>query len=171
MEVWNKFNPRERMVGLGAAIVIVGWILSLVGSFGLGSNIIALLGAIAALVVLYLKYAPNQNIAWPAPVPLILLGISGITALLAAVTLLQWVSILGAFAGFLGVGLVSVVVTAIGAGLMVWGSWQEYQVAPKTPGTPSAGSGYSSAPPPPPAAPPPPPAQTARPDEDDLPPV
>jgi hypothetical protein len=183
VEVWNKFNPRERMIAIGALIVIVGWIVSLVSAFGIGGNTITLIGAIAVLVILYLKYAPNQNITWPAPVPLILLGISGISGLLALVSLLQWVSLLGGFASVFGLALISAVVTAVGAALMVWGSWQEYQLSPKTTGTTSSAPGPApTAPPPAPPAPPsqapsapPPPATPApppiRPEDDDRPPV
>lgn len=169
-EVWNKLNPRERLTAIGALVVALGWIIGLAGSFGLGGNTIALLGAIAVLVILFLKYSPNQNITWPAPVPLINLGISAIVALLALLGLVQWLQLAG-FGSFLGAAIIAAIVTAVGAALMIWGSWQEYQLT-----KPATTSAPASSPPPaapPPAAPvaPPPAAYEPPSDTDDLPPA
>jgi len=164
-EVWNKLNPRERLTAIGALVVALGWIIGLAGSFGLGGNTIALLGAIAVLVILFLKYSPNQNITWPAPVPLINLGISAIVALLALLGLVQWLQLAG-FGSFLGAAIIAAIVTAVGAALMIWGSWQEYQLTkPATTSAPASS--------PPPAAPvaPPPAAYEPPSDTDDLPPA
>ena len=154
-EVWNKFNPRERLTAIGAGIVILAWLVGLVGSYGFGSSIVALLGAIAVLVILYLKYAPNQSITWPAPIPLIVLVIAAIVALLALLGLIQGLQIFGVGLGsFLGLYLVSIVLNVIGAAVMTWGAWQEYQLTQST-GT-TRGSTGTTAPPPAPMAPPPP---------------
>ncbi len=169
-EVWNKLNPRERLTAIGALLVALGWIIGLAGSFGLGGNTIALLGAIAVLVILFLKYSPNQSITWPAPIPLINLAISAIVALLALLGLVQWLQLAG-FGSFLGAAIIAAIVTAVGAALMIWGSWQEYQLTkPATTSAPAS--------PPPPAAPPPatpaaPPPTSYEPpsDTDDLPPA
>ncbi len=169
-EVWNKLNPRERLTAIGALLVALGWIIGLAGSFGLGGNTIAILGAIAVLVILFLKYSPNQSITWPAPIPLINLAISAIVALLALLGLVQWLQLAG-FGSFLGAAIIAAIVTAVGAALMIWGSWQEYQLTkPATTSAPAS--------PPPPAAPPPatpaapPPASYEPPsDTDDLPPA
>jgi hypothetical protein len=150
MQIWEKFNPRERQAAIGAGLVIVAWIVSLT-TFGIGSYTLALLGAIAVLVIYYLKYT-NTSINWPAPVSLIVLGISGIVALLAIVALLGWISILSL--GFIfGMNIVAVVIQAIGAGLMAWGAWQEYQI--EKPAMPTMSSNRTAEPPPPP-----PPAST-----------
>ena len=71
-EIWNKFNPRERLTGIGALIVLLAWIFGIIGR-GLGIGSLGLLGAIAVLVVLYLKYA-NPDIKWPVHVSLITLA-------------------------------------------------------------------------------------------------
>ena len=84
-EIWQKFNANERMAAIGAGIVVVAWIIGIASPYGIGASTVALLGAIALLAVLYLKYAPNQNINWPAPIPVLLLAISGIVALIALV--------------------------------------------------------------------------------------
>ena len=169
-EVWNKLNPRERLTAIGALVVALGWIIGLAGSFGLGGNTIALLGAIAVLVIFFLKYSPSQNITWPAPIPLINLAISAIVALLALLGLVQWLQLAG-FGSFLGAAIIAAIVTAVGAALMIWGSWQEYQLT-----KPATTSAPASSPPPaapPPAAPvaPPPAAYEPPSDTDDLPPA
>src|SRR5512143_1712959 len=88
-DLWNKFNPRERISAAGAGILILAWLVGIVArGFGVGS--IALLGAIAVLAILYLKYAPNQNIQWPIATSLLILGISALVALFALLTLLDW---------------------------------------------------------------------------------
>jgi hypothetical protein len=167
-EVWNKLNPRERLTAIGALVVVLGWIISLASPFGLGGNILALLGAIAVIVILFLKYTPSQNITWPAPISLIVLGISAVVAVVALLALLPWLSSFGGI-GYFGVGFIAVIATVVGAALMAWGAWQEYNLT--KPAT-SVGSAPSSAPP---ASPPPPPAPTTPPpsasDTDDLPPA
>jgi hypothetical protein len=167
-DVWNKFNPRERLTAIGAGIVILGWIVSIAG-YGIGAGTISLLGAIAVLVVFYLKYSPNQSITWPAPIPIIVLGISGVVALLAAIDVLTSLRYVGLF-GF-GVGLAALILEAVGAALMAWGAYQEYDLTKPATGV---GSTTSAAPPTaPPSTPTPatPPAATPPADSDDLPPV
>lgn len=170
-EVWNKLNPRERLTAIGAGLVVLAWVVGIVAR-GFGVNSLGLLGAIAVIVVLFLKYAPNMNITWPIPVPLITLGISAIVALFAVLTLIDWlgyIELLGATA------IISFALYVIGAIIMLWGSWQEYQVEkPAMPNFSGMGSSSSAPPPaaPPPAAPTAPaPPPTAPSDTDDLPPA
>jgi hypothetical protein len=149
-EMWNKLNPRERLTAWGTLAVIIGWIIGLTASYGIGGGGLSLIGAIAVLVIFYLKYAPNQTVTWPAPVPTIVLVISAIVAIGALLTLLDMLRFLGLVGyGFVAGAILAGVVTAGGAVLMLWGAWQEYQLtAPATrPG---------STPPPAPPAPEPP---------------
>ncbi len=147
-EIWNKFNPRERLSGIGAALIILGWIVSL-ASYGVGAGTVALLGAIAVLVILYLKYAPNQNITWPAPTSLLILGISAVVALLVLLDLLR---VLGVLSFFGATAILAILLEVAGSAVMLWGAWQEYQIV--KPAMPSFGS--TTTPPAPPAATPPP---------------
>ena len=120
-EIWAKFNANERLVAIGSLVVVVGWILGLISPFGIGANTLALL---AAIVVLYLKYAPNTNVTWPAPLAVILLGISIVAAIGALLGL-----------GLLSVGgvyLLAEIATIVGAAIMVWGSYQEWNVSKRT---------------------------------------
>jgi hypothetical protein len=162
-DIWKQFNPRERLSAIGAGLIILGWIVGIF-SYGLGSSTIGLLGAIAVLAILYIKYSPTMKVTWPAPVSLLILGISAIVALLALLDLLTWLPRLG-LAGYFGGGLiVTLVLSVVGAALMVWGAWQEYQIV--KPAMPNFGSTSSSTTTPPPAAPPPvspPPAAPAAP--------
>ena len=95
-EILAKINPREKLIGIGAIVFAVGWLVGLVlasvsyaglvsvnvwnESGGTGIGFVGLLAAIAAVVVIYLKYAPNMKITWPAP-------------LASAVTSLSWYSL------------------------------------------------------------------------------
>jgi hypothetical protein len=139
-EWWKKLNANEKLVMYGAAIVVLGFLLSL-GSFG-GYGSFDLIAAIAIAVIYWLKYSPNK-ITWPAPVQTIVFGIAGFAAVVAVLALFVALSFIFAF-GLYGI---SVLVNAIGAGLMAYGAWKEYQAMPKTtpPATPPA-------PPAPPAA-------------------
>jgi hypothetical protein len=180
-EVWNKLNPRERLTAIGAGLVLLAWLVGIVAR-GFGVNSLGLLGAIAIIVVLFLKYAPNMNITWPIPVPLITLGISAIVALLAVLTLIDW---LGYIELLSATAIISFALYVIGAIVMLWGSWQEYQVEkPAMPNFSGSSASSSTPPPPPPAATPPPATATPPPtaptaptppppasDTDDLPPA
>lgn len=129
-EIWQKFNANERLVGIGAIVILIAWIVGIVSPYGIGASTISLLGALAVLAIYYLKYAPNQNINWPAPIPTLVLGISAVVALLAVLTALQWLGVGLGFYG--GLGIVAILGQAVGAVIMVWGAWQEYQAQPKT---------------------------------------
>jgi hypothetical protein len=97
------------------------------------------------LVIYYLKYAPNQSINWPAPIPTIVLVITGISAIFAVLGLLGLLSVLslvGAFGGFFVGYILAGLANAVGSGMMALGAWREYQAMPKA----------SAPPPPPPAA-------------------
>jgi hypothetical protein len=158
---WQKLNANERMAATGAVVVFIVSLLS--------TSWISLVGSGIVLATYWLKYSPNQNINWPAPIELINVVISGIMAFFAAIAVLFALGVgsfglgmIGAFGGFFGgiylVLVASAIVYAIAAGAMFVGTWREYQAMPKTPATPS------SSPPPPPASPseqptsPPPPA-------------
>lgn len=126
MTFYNKLNANERLVAIGAAIVIISWLVSLTSTFGFGVGSVPLIGAIAVLVIYYLKYSPTQSITWPMPVQTIVLVISAIAALLALIGALPGLS---SIASLYGIALIG---TVVGAGLMAWGAWQEYQAMPKT---------------------------------------
>jgi hypothetical protein len=152
---WQKLNANERMAATGAIVVFIVSLLS--------GGWIAVLGAAAVLVVYWLKYSPNQ-VTWPAPVELINLVISGILGLFALVGALALIGMSGLGFGMFGVGggffggfwiIVAAIAIAfiVGAGMMVLGTWREYQAMPKT-ASPTTQTTPSAPPPPPPAAPP-----------------
>ncbi len=149
-DVWNKLNPRERLSAIGAGLIILGFIVSLT-SYGVGAGSVALIGAIAVLGILYVKYAPNMNVTWPAPAPLLILGISGIVALLVLLDLLRVIGVLSFFGA---TAILAILLEVAGAAVMAWGAWQEYQVV--KPPMPNFGSTTTTTPPAStPAAPPP----------------
>jgi hypothetical protein len=138
----SRLNANERMALWGSLIV---FILSLIGTSWL-----SLILSAAVVVVYYLKYSPTSKITWPIQVELINVALAGIVGLLAVLGLLAVVGFGGLF-GALGFGfglfggvyflvLILAVVNAIGAAMMVLGTYREYQAMPK------------ATPPPPPAA-------------------
>ncbi|NJD29770.1 MAG: hypothetical protein FIA92_15950 [Chloroflexi bacterium] len=130
-EFWGKLNPNERMVAWGAIAIIV---LSILGGGWLG-----LIGAAAVLVIYWLQYSPDQNIKWPAPVPLIVLVISAVLAISAVLGVLTVFGFAGMGFGLaygLGFGLlgglyvlymIAAIVGLIAAAAMALGAWREYQ--------------------------------------------
>jgi hypothetical protein len=123
---YNKLNANERLVGIGAVILIISAIVGLTSSFGMGVGTLALLGAIAVLVIYYLKYSPTQNITWPMPLQTIVLAISAVVAVVSILTALPYLRDIGSLFGLSLIGAV------VGAVVMAWGAWQEYQAMPKT---------------------------------------
>jgi hypothetical protein len=128
---YNKLNANERLVAIGAVIVIIAWLLGIASSFGFSTGTIPLLGAIAVLVIYYLKNSPTQSVAWPMPVQTIVLAIAAISAVLGILGVLPFLSLLGAFADA-PLLILSALGTAVGAVIMAWGAWQDYQAMPKT---------------------------------------
>ena len=155
-EILAKINPREKLIGIGAIVFVVGWLVGFLlasvsyagftagnvwnSSGGTGIGFVGLLAAIAAVVVIYLKYAPNMKITWPAPIPVILLGIAGVAAVIALYLLWNnfsnsqdWnklASLAGAaYPSWPITDYIAVAGVVVGAGIMVWGAYQEWTLS------------------------------------------
>jgi hypothetical protein len=150
-ELWAKISARERFVVYGAVAVLVGWLvgqfiatvnlcggLNIAGCpsfsyFSAGNSgsfaILGLVAAIAAVVILYLKVAPNMNITWPMPVAQILLGVSAATLVFGALVVLMQLSY-----GLAGAPVTMWIADLLfvgGGALQAWGAYQEW-LASKT---------------------------------------
>jgi hypothetical protein len=125
-QVWAQLNARERLVGYGSGLVVIGWLLGAIISGGYlgvaGVGIIALLGAVADLGVMYAKHAPGMQVTWPAPYAVILFGIGAVVGLLVLLQLLQLIGLLA----FLGSFILPLACYVVGAALMAWGGYQEW---------------------------------------------
>jgi hypothetical protein len=133
VEFYNKLNANERLAAIGAIAIAVAWLIGVLVGYGFGVSSVGLLGAIAVLVIYFLKYSPTQSITWPAPVPTIVLIIAAVAALLTLLNVVQLLAFLG------GVQLIVAIASVAGAAIMVWGAWQDYQAQPKQ--TPPASGG------------------------------
>jgi hypothetical protein len=141
-EILAKLTKNEKLIGIGAVVVAVAWLVgwlitdswySLSGAQTMG--LLALVAAIVAVVVLYLKYAPNMNITWPAPLPVLLLGIAAVAGVVALIGLLQAFTY-DPFAGYgnlIGVKAnkpimlyVAAAGVVVGAGLMVYAAYLDW---------------------------------------------
>jgi hypothetical protein len=174
-------NPRERLSAIGAGLLVLAWLVGLI-TYGAGASTIALLGAIAVLAILYIKYTPTMKVTWPAAVSLMVLAISAVIALIVLVDLLQILPYLGLARYFGGAVILILLLEVAGAALMAWGAWQEYQVdKPQLPewarGAGAGASGSATTTPPPTASPAPVPPAAAPPpasladDHDEAPPA
>ena len=159
-EVWNKLNPRERFTTFGVGMVVVGFLLSVL-DYSAGGTTLSLLAALGVLVVFFLKYSPNSNVNWPAPVPTIVLGLSVVALIAAALEVLRWVSFI--LSNLLGLWSAGTIIILVGTIVMVWQSWLEYQAeqpassaaAPAAPAAPAAAAPVAPAEPAAPEAAPP----------------
>jgi hypothetical protein len=134
MGFWNKLNVNEKMVGWGAVVVLIAWVVGIVTGGGIGASW-SFIAAIVVLGIYYLKYSPTSKVNWPAPVPTIVLVIAGLAAVFAVLGLLTILSFLGAlslFGGFFIGYVIAIIANAIGAVMMALGAWREYQAQPKT---------------------------------------
>ncbi len=115
-EIWAKISQAEKFIVYGAVAVLVGWIvgqfiatvnlcggLSIAGYscpsisyFSAGNSglfaILGLVGAVATVVVLYLKVT-NASITWPMPVAQVLLGVAGATLVCGVLVVLMQVTL------------------------------------------------------------------------------
>ena len=151
-QLWAKVSARERLVAIGAAVVAIGVIVGMIlgtKSYGGGSAygvalpsyslnyftaenaglfaLLALVGAIATMVVIYLHVAPNMNITWPLPYFQILLIAAAATAACAVLIVLMQLIRAGGFGPeppiFMYVADVAVVAGGV---LMAYAAYMEY---------------------------------------------
>ena len=95
-EILAKMNQNEKLIGLGAIIAVIGWVFGLIltsswysASGAQTVGLLAVVGAIVAIVVLYMKYAPNSSVAWPLPLTMILLILGAVVAVVGLIGLFQ----------------------------------------------------------------------------------
>jgi hypothetical protein len=133
---WNRLNTNERLVGYGIIVILVSWLIGVLGGVGFVTGG-AVVPAIIVGVIYWLKYNSTTPVAWPLPVQTFVLIIAGIEALFALVGLL---AIFGTSPGPVIFFLIAILGNAVGAGLMVYGAWKEYEAAAATaPPAPPAG--------------------------------
>lgn len=123
--MWAKLNANERLVGYGAIIALISWLVGLVSGGG-GYGVVT---AIIVLVIYYLKYTPNSNVNWPLPVPTLVLLVAGISAILAILAVLPVLGLGLFFYG--GLWLIAYLGGVVGVIVMAYGAWREYQAMPK----------------------------------------
>ena len=131
-DIMTRINANDRLVGLGAVILIVSWMLGIVTFRFVGFWTLPF--AVIALVILFLKYSPDAKFEWPVPVALILL-ILGALATFGAAWGFFWAVIgvlIDTALGFNAIGFVLnfalSIAILVGAGLMLYGSYKEYNV-------------------------------------------
>jgi hypothetical protein len=143
-EILAKLTKNEKLIGIGAVVVVVAWVVGLVttnswysASGAQTMGLLALVAAVVAIVVLYLKYAPNMNITWPAPLPVVLLGIAAVTGVVALIGLFQAFTYdpfggYGALISQYGGGSKPIMIylaaggVVVGAGLMVYAAYLDW---------------------------------------------
>jgi hypothetical protein len=146
-----KLTSSEKYEAGGIAAVVVGWIAGLIlgnsqecvtvfgqtacggslnyftwGTAGL-FGILALVLAIVAGIVLYMKIAPNVKVAWPMPVTQILLAVCVATLVCAALMVLIQLTNGGSPPALM---YVADAIMVVGAAAMSWFAYQEWMAKP-----------------------------------------
>jgi hypothetical protein len=136
--MFAKLDSSDKRIVIASVGVMIGGVVSIIDSWGVGGILGGLAGLGAAYVVLQPQLAPAMKM--PAPKPTLLLGLGGVAAIGFILSALQWfeyfTNIARVYTLLFDVGLVSAIVLAYFA-------WMGYQ-ADKGPAAPP--------PPPPPAA-------------------
>ena len=126
----SKLNSNERLAFWGAIAAIVGTILTMFGySGGAGGLWLTFLLAIAMIVILFLPtWSPQTTLPGSkGSLMLIVGGVAAIGAVLGLFGLLAFLGLLGAYAGFVVLPLLGLLLGIVGGLLMGWGAWQEFQ--------------------------------------------
>ncbi|HTE65881.1 MAG TPA: hypothetical protein VK736_06445 [Candidatus Binatia bacterium] len=151
---FSKLNANEKLAAVGAALAIVGAVLS----FGGGGSFGALTGIVMLVIIFLPQFSPTTKLPGSkGSLMLIVGGVAGVGALLSLLAIFPYLSLIGGYFFGLLLGIV-------GGVLMGWASWQEFQAEGGKfviGGTDS--SAPAATPPPPPAAPAAPPAAQAPP--------
>jgi hypothetical protein len=168
---FNKLSANEKLAVYGSAAVIVAGLIG-VGVGGVG--LLAVLAAIAMLAVVFLpQFSPNTTL--PGSKGSLLLILGGIAGVIMLLGLLQIIGALGFWFERQPLGAIFFLIAVVGALLMAWAGWQEFQAegGKFVLGTTSGGGASTPAAPrtetaPPAATPPPaaPPAAAADVDDD-----
>ena len=149
-ELWAKVSANQKFVAYGAVGVLVGWLVgqfiatssspgysTIYGTIGGYSiswfsdgnpGLFAILGLTAAIVTavaLYLKVAPNMNIAWPMPFAQILLGLCGITLACGALVVLMQLARGQIGSAPITMWIADVIFVGSGA-VMTWFAYQDF---------------------------------------------
>ncbi len=112
----SKLNSNEKIAAIGAALAIVGSIVS----FGAGPY--GVLTGIAMLVIIFLpQFSPATKL--PGSKGSLMLIVGGVAGIGAVLTLLAWLPYIGSMGSYFIGGLLGIA----GGLLMGWGSWQEFQ--------------------------------------------
>ena len=152
-ELWAKLSATEKLIVYGAGAVVVAWLIGVVlgsktygggnvGGYampsytvqftsyhGMDLGLLAMLAAIVAVAVLYIKLTPSMNITLPAPLSTILLGAAAVSLVCSALMLLLQLTS-GVSVGDWPIFVWVAVIGMVGGGaVMTWGGYQGYLAA------------------------------------------
>ena len=118
---FSKLSSNDKLAAIGAALAIVGALLS----FG-GGGSFGVLSGIAMLVIIFLpQFSPSTKLPGSkGSLMLIVGGVAGLGALLALLAILP---VLGAIGFYGGTWLIGLLLGIAGGLLMGWASWQTFQ--------------------------------------------
>jgi hypothetical protein len=151
---FSKLSSNDKLAAIGAALAIVGALLT----FG-GGGSFGLLSGIAMLVIIFLpQFSPSTKL--PGTKGSLMLTVGGVAGLGALLALLAILPVLGAIGFYGGTWLIGLLLGIAGGLLMGWASWQTFQAEggkfnmSSGPNAPPAAPPAPTYSPPPPMAPP-----------------
>ena len=117
---FSKLDQNEKLAVYGSVALILAGLISTYG----GLMWLAILAAIGMLVVVFLpQFSAGTALPGSKGTLMATLGIVAVAS--AAITLLQWLQVIGALLG--NISTIMLLVAVIGAAVMGWAGWQELQ--------------------------------------------
>ena len=117
---FSKLDQNEKLAVYGSVAVVLAGLISTYG----GLMWLAILAAIGMLVVVFLpQFSAGTALPGSKGTLMATLGIVAVAS--AAITLLQWLPVIGALFG--NFSTIMLLVAVIGAAVMGWAGWQELQ--------------------------------------------
>jgi len=121
---FNSLSSNEKLAVYGSLAVIVGMLIGSGGFFGFGLGILALVAAIAMLVIVFLPQL-SSGTSLPGSKGTLMFAAGIIAAAVLVITLIQYISFIGAFLG--SINGIFFLIAVVGSLVMAWAGWQELQ--------------------------------------------
>lgn len=121
---FNSLSSNEKLAVYGSLAVIVGMLIGSGGFFGFGLGILALVAAIAMLVIVFLPQL-SSGTSLPGSKGTLMFAAGIIAAAVLVITLIQFLSFIGAFLG--SINGIFFLIAVVGSLVMAWAGWQELQ--------------------------------------------
>jgi hypothetical protein len=121
---FSKLSSNEKSAVVASAVVVITGLISIVNGWG-GILVVALLGAVAMLAIVYMSQSPGSRL--PAPKGTLMLVSGGAAAAAWVIATLTWIGWI--FEHLADVDTLQFVIGLAASLVMAWTGWQAFQAA------------------------------------------